>query len=104
MTVGQKIKESRLSHGFTQEELAARVGVQKSAIAKWETGRVENIKRSSLQKLAEALEISPADLIGSAEKPAVSPLILEITDIMSDMSPEQIAKVASYIRFIKSGG
>lgn len=105
MTIGEKIKDARLKKRFTQEELASRVGVQKSAIAKWETGRVENIKRSSLQKLAEALEISPAELIGSGqEAPAISPVMKEITGILATMNDEQLAKVASYIRFIKNGG
>lgn len=39
------------------------VGVQKSAIAKYENGRVVNIKRSTLQKIASALEVRPSELM-----------------------------------------
>ena len=45
MEIGKKIKEARLEKGMTQEELGKIVGLQKSAIAKYETGRVVNIKR-----------------------------------------------------------
>ena len=63
MDVGQKIKEARLKKGMTQEELGNFVGLQKSAIAKYENGRVVNIKRSTLQKLAIALDLKGSDLI-----------------------------------------
>lgn len=63
MELGQKIKKARLERGLTQQELGDIVGVQKSAIAKYENGRVVNIKRSTLQKIASALEIRPSELI-----------------------------------------
>ena len=63
MEVGQKIKEARLAKGLTQEELGNMIGLQKSAIAKYENGRVVNIKRSTLQKLAQALGLRGSDLI-----------------------------------------
>lgn len=69
MEVGSLIKEARLAKGLTQEELGNIVGVQKSAIAKYENGRVVNIKRSTLQKLAAALDLKGSDLI--EEKPTV---------------------------------
>ena len=63
MKIGEKIKNARKAKGMTQEELGQLVGVQKSAIAKYESGRVVNIKRSTLQKIASALNIRPSELI-----------------------------------------
>ena len=63
MDIGQRIKEARLAKGLTQEELGKIIGVQKSAIAKYENGRVVNIKRSNLKKIAEVLELRPSELI-----------------------------------------
>ena len=63
MDVGMVIKNARLAKGMTQEELGNILGVQRSAIAKYEKGRVVNIKRSTLQKLAEALDLRGSDLI-----------------------------------------
>lgn len=68
MEVGEKIKSARLIKGLTQEELGALLGVQKSAIAKWESGRVVNIKRSRIKKLSEILGIPAHELISSEWK------------------------------------
>ena len=63
MKIGQKIKEARNIKRLTQQELGDLVGVQKSAIAKYESGRVVNIKRSTLQKIASALDLRPSELV-----------------------------------------
>ncbi|MBE6005635.1 MAG: helix-turn-helix domain-containing protein [Sarcina sp.] len=64
MDMATRIKERRLAMDYTQEELASKLGLQKSAIAKYENGRVENIKRSVIQKMASILECSPSYLMG----------------------------------------
>lgn len=72
MEMNRRIKERRLALNLTQEELAQRLGLQKSAIAKYESGRVENIKRSVLAKMAEILECSPTYLMGwDDEQPSI---------------------------------
>lgn len=63
MEIGQKIKEARNKKKLTQQKLGELIGVQKSAIAKYESGRVVNIKRSTLQKIASALDMRPSELI-----------------------------------------
>ena len=63
MEIGEVIKNARLAKGLTQQELGEMVGKQKSAIAKYEKGIVVNIKRSTLQKLASALDLKGSDFI-----------------------------------------
>jgi len=62
--MGKRIKERREMLGLTLEQVADRLGLQKSAISKYERGAVENIKRSHIMKLAEMLECDPAYLMG----------------------------------------
>ena len=50
--------------GYTQEELGEKLGLQKSAIAKYENGRVKNIKRSVIARMAQVLDCSPSYLFG----------------------------------------
>ena len=78
--IGEKIKAARLRKGYTQEELGNLIGVQKSAVAKYEKGRVVNIKRSVLAKLSKVLDIPPAELVGG-----VTPEIQKNNDIMADI-------------------
>lgn len=64
MNMSERIKERRTTLGYTQEELGNKLGLQKSAIAKYENGRVENLKRSVILKMAEALGCTPSYLMG----------------------------------------
>ena len=90
MELGQKIKQARLQKGLTQEELGNIVGLQKSAIAKYENGRVVNIKRSTLQKLAKALDLRGSDLIiESNPKEAATLHARVLTDTELMLSIEQ---------------
>lgn len=59
MTMGERIKSLRLEVNMTQEELGEKLGVQKSAVNKWEKGEVENIKRNTLEKMSEIFQKSP---------------------------------------------
>lgn len=68
MTIGGRIKQRREQLGMTQEELAKKLGLQKSAIAKYEKGRVINIKRSTIVNMAEIFHCTPAYLMGWNEE------------------------------------
>lgn len=107
MEIGQKIKQARIAKGFTQEELGNKVGLQKSAIAKYESGRVVNIKRSTLQKLAQALDLRGSDLIiesnpkEAAELSAKVLLDCELMDAIEryyTLTPEKQKMVRDLIR------
>lgn len=63
-TMAKRIKESRLQYKLTQEELAEKLGLQKSAIAKYENGRVENIKRTTIEEMAKIFNCAPSYLMG----------------------------------------
>lgn len=63
MKIGDFIKTLRLQHNLSQEELGKIVGVQRAAVQKWESGAVENLKRTTIQKLAEYFNINPACFI-----------------------------------------
>ena len=66
---------------MTQEELAVKIGVSKSAVAKWETdGGLPD--RDNLKKLAEAISLSVDELhnvIGGSGKPGGTELQINIT-------------------------
>lgn len=86
MNIGEKIKAARLAKGMTQEELGQLLGVQKSAVAKYENGRVVNIKRSTLKKISDVLNIRPAELIIESSPEGLAELtatILQDTDLMA---------------------
>lgn len=67
--MGTRIRTRRAAIGLTQEELAKKLGLQKSAIAKYECGRVVNIKQSTLFRMADILGCSPSLLAGWDSEP-----------------------------------
>ena len=67
MKTSEKIRQLRIEKGLSQEALGELVGVKKAAINKYETGRVVNIKKSMLVKLADALGVLPAALLDDVD-------------------------------------
>lgn len=63
MTMGDRIRILRKQHRMTQAELGSKIGVGKTAIVKYEKGEVENIPRSSIQKMATLFGVSPSYLM-----------------------------------------
>ena len=65
MTMGQYIKQLREDVGLSQEELGQSLipPVNRAAVNKWETGQVENIKRTHIQQLAKKFGVPPCELM-----------------------------------------
>lgn len=80
MNVGEKIRFFRKQKGLTQEQLGNLIGVKKSAIAKYENNRVENLKRATISKLAKALDVSPAEFVMDTSKPLAIDIGFSSTD------------------------
>lgn len=59
MTMGERIKALREDKRMSQEELGKLCGVNRAAVNKWEKGQVENIKRSTIQKLSDIFDVTP---------------------------------------------
>lgn len=74
-SMGVRIKKLRLENNMTLEELGNKVGVGKSTVRKWENGMIANMRRDKIAKLAEALNVSPAYLMGWNESSA--PLVID---------------------------
>lgn len=60
--VASRIRDARRSLGLTQEELARRIGVSRSAIAQWETDRTGQV-RANLARVAVVLGVSVGYLL-----------------------------------------
>lgn len=57
--MGKRIKEKRLALNLTQDELGKIIGVQRAAVNKYESGQVENMKRSIIKNLSLLFEVDP---------------------------------------------
>ena len=64
MDFGEKLKALRTERGLTQEQLAARLYVSRTAVSKWETGG-GSPNLDSLQAVARLFDVSVDDLLSS---------------------------------------
>lgn len=89
-SLGKFIAGRRRFMRLTQEELAKRIGVSKSAIAKWETdGGLPD--RDNLRRLSEIMNVSADDLHRIIEKADGND-----ADLTVNITPDVIATLESY--------
>lgn len=111
MKIGLAIAMRREQIGLTQEELANAVGVSKASVCRWESGDISNMRRDRIQKLADALRISPIDLLDEEtegfvhEKTPLEPIALrasvsEWTELLNSLSDENLIKLRDYAQLL----
>ena len=108
MTTGEKIKMLRLQKKMTQEDLSLLVGVKVPAIYKYENGIVVNLKRSIIEKLADALDTTPSYLLGFDDvQPPLpppstpNPRAAEFAELFSQLPPDRQEFVLAALRGMK---
>lgn len=91
--LGAKIKEQRLKSGYTQDELAAYVGVKRQTISSWEVGRTEPDFQQT---------ITLSKLFGCSVEELVSDLASKIHTISmyDDLTDENRALVDDFIKML----
>lgn len=68
MAIGENIKRRRKELDMTLEEVAARVGVSRQTLSRYETGVIGNIPSDKIELLADALRTTPAYIMGWDDK------------------------------------
>ena len=63
--IGERLKDLRIRRALTQEELAAAAGIGKNTVNRLERDLTEP-RPPTLRKLAQALGVDPAELVGGA--------------------------------------
>lgn len=90
MTTGERIKQARKLAGLTQSELADKIGVKYSAIHKYESGMIVNLKRETIDALSKALDVRPSWLMCIDDE--------QPTDIPDGLSEEETAMLDLFSR------
>ncbi len=67
--IGRRIKSAREEKGMTQEELGKILGLNKSSIQRYETGKIQKIKLPILENIAFILDVNPSWLALKTDDP-----------------------------------
>jgi transcriptional regulator with XRE-family HTH domain len=111
--IGARLRDARLQAVFTQDELAHHLEVDRSTVAKWETGQ-RSMTVESLIRAAAILGIPPQQLLveSTSDRPAARPIneviiaqqATETITRMLEQRPDAIPIViASLQRWSQSG-
>ncbi len=94
-----RIRQLRLESGMTQDELGAALGVQKSAVSKYENEKV-GVPYHVLSRLAGLFSVTPEYLLGHDD---VTPLPKQARDIMSASAPQVDAVAIPLVGQVHAG-
>lgn len=66
--IGERIKATREKLDLTQSDIANELGLNKSTIQRYETGKIDSLKLPVVEAIARFLGVNPAWLIGKSEE------------------------------------
>lgn len=112
MNLSEKIRYLRIQKGMTQAELAAKLNTTKQTIGKYENQVVTNLPLNRIQELADALETTPAYLMGwgednNADENITSPITVnsdeaaldaELLKRLLNLTPDEVEKVDAFVQ------
>jgi transcriptional regulator with XRE-family HTH domain len=79
MGIPESIKKRRKDLDFTLLDIAKKIGVSEATVQRYESGQIKNLRQDKIVRLAAALQITPAQLLGWEvdEPPYIKPQVNE---------------------------
>lgn len=115
-----RLRNARQLRGLTLNELAEKVGLNKSTILRYEKGRIQTPKQPVVRALAEALDVNFAWLCGKSDniEPVEgdaeitryleilekSPEMRSLLKTMEDADPAEVRAVVDFLRVMRGAG
>jgi transcriptional regulator with XRE-family HTH domain len=99
-TLAEYLKEARERAGISQRQLANRVGIHHSYLARLESGEHDSPSAELLQNIADILEIGSTDLLGfiGVKPPQGLPELAPYLRAKYQMDDAAIRKLTVYMR------
>ena len=94
----KRMKTRREELNMSYQTLSEKVGISKSTLKRYETGYIKNMPVDKLEEIADALNVSPAYLMGwETSKPITMAAHLD----GKDFTKEQWSRIESFAKFVK---
>lgn len=102
--VGGLVAAHRRSRGLTQQKLSELVGMSPDMISRIETGGT-GIRFSTIEKLAKALDVDPAELftVNTIHGRDMRRLLVDLTATLSSLSDRELVWVSDLLRCALKG-
>ncbi|MDY0059361.1 MAG: helix-turn-helix transcriptional regulator [Myxococcota bacterium] len=96
--IGKRIRELRRARGLSQQALAEKAGISVTYASQLERN-IGNPTLSTIQQLATALQVDPADIIrqaeGSAEDEAA--VLGAVSGVIDQKDPEKLRRLRTFL-------
>ena len=103
LEMGRRIKSARELKNISLEYIATEIGVARSTIQRYETGKIQKPKLPVVMAIAEALKVDPAWLVLKTDI-MVKPSISEPSRLPSDsLRPDEQSLLNNYNQLNKDG-
>lgn len=100
-----RMKNRREELDMSYQTLSDKVGISKSTLQRYETGFIKNMPVDKLEDIAEALQVSPAYLMGwETNIDMNSPTTIAAHFDGDEYTEEQLDRIKAFAAFIKSEG
>ena len=105
MTTGEYIRKLRKSHDMTQEDLGKMLSppVNRAAVQKWESGLVQDIKKTYIEQMARIFDVRPSDLMCFDRETLISQES-KVIDEVQDLFGSQAVRLLDYYNSLNSEG
>lgn len=106
LLIAKRIKYARNLREATLEDIANNVGLAKSTIQRYETGKIDNIKLPVIQSIANYLSVNPTWLIGKSDDMELQkshtsvPIILHYYNQLNIVGKEEAEKRVKELTYI----
>ena len=91
--IGQRVKETRLAKGLTQERACAQCTVSIDQWSRVETGTAPNPTLGTLVEIANALGVVVSDFFPKPDERQLSPAIIEFVAYLEAHNDETVRKL-----------
>jgi len=107
-TVGQRLARLRKEQGYTQQELADRIGITQTSVSDYETGRLR-LNDELIARFALALKVSADVMLGlkGSKRGEIKPslkIIRRLNKITTLPAAQQKALLKTIDMFLKAAG
>lgn len=89
MNIGNRIKIKRLENNLTLEELGKKADVSRATMQRYESGKITNIPSDRIERISEALGVSPAFIMGWEDENN-EPILENIPGIITPIKMKRI--------------
>lgn len=97
-----RMKKRREELDMSYQTLSDKVGISKSTLQRYETGYIKNMPVDKLEDIANALQVSPAYLMGWTNEVVDQPITLAAHFDGDGYTEDELDEIRQFAEFVKN--